>query len=57
MLRFIDNILHAWRMHRRRIRARRELSQLSDRELHDIGLTRSDIMRVSYNVKSSRRAI
>jgi uncharacterized protein YjiS (DUF1127 family) len=32
--------LHAWR---HRYRSRRELAQWSDRELHDIGISRSDI--------------
>jgi uncharacterized protein YjiS (DUF1127 family) len=31
---------HAWRQ---RYRSRRELAQWSDRELHDIGISRSDI--------------
>lgn len=30
---------------RRRARGRRELAQLPDRELRDIGLTRDDVMR------------
>ena len=34
----------AWRRHEA---ARRELSQLTDRELADIGITRSDIERIA----------
>jgi uncharacterized protein YjiS (DUF1127 family) len=35
----------AWRRHEA---VRRELSQLTDRELADIGITRSDIERIAY---------
>jgi len=36
----IRETLHVWR---RRYEARRELSQWTDRELHDIGMSRSDV--------------
>ena len=31
-------------------RAYQELSNLSDRELHDLGLSRTDIIRVAYKL-------
>jgi uncharacterized protein YjiS (DUF1127 family) len=36
----IRETLHVWRQ---RYEARRELSQWTDRELHDIGVSRSDV--------------
>jgi uncharacterized protein YjiS (DUF1127 family) len=42
----IARLLHAWT---RANAARRELSHLSDRELADIGITRSDIERIVAN--------
>ncbi len=44
MLVSIIRMVQAYRDHRRNLR---ELSQLSDRELSDIGLDRSDIPRVA----------
>jgi uncharacterized protein YjiS (DUF1127 family) len=43
---FISILRHyqAWRQHEA---VRRELSQLTDRELADIGITRSDIERIA----------
>jgi uncharacterized protein YjiS (DUF1127 family) len=40
----IVRLYQAWRRHEK---ARRELSHLADRELADIGITRSDIERVA----------
>jgi uncharacterized protein YjiS (DUF1127 family) len=40
----IIRLYQAWRRHEA---ARRELSQLTDRELADIGITRSDIERIA----------
>ena len=40
----IARLYHAWKRHET---ARRELSHLSDRELADIGITRSDIDRIA----------
>jgi uncharacterized protein YjiS (DUF1127 family) len=45
MLVAIINALRSWRRYNRSLR---ELSQLGDRELADIGLTRSDIARVAW---------
>jgi uncharacterized protein YjiS (DUF1127 family) len=42
----IARLLQAWR---RSEDVRRELSHLSDRELADIGITRSDIERIAAN--------
>ncbi len=39
--------LHEWRRYRA---CRRELAQFSDRELHDIGLSRSEIVFVARKV-------
>ena len=39
----IVRLYQAWRRHE----VRRELSQLTDRELADIGITRSDIERIA----------
>jgi uncharacterized protein YjiS (DUF1127 family) len=44
MLTSIARIYQAWKRHEA---ARRELSHLSDRELADIGITRSDIDRIA----------
>ena len=41
----ILNFLRAWRRYNASLR---ELSQLGDRELADIGITRSDIPRVAW---------
>ena len=40
LLALVGETLHIWRQ---RYQARRELSQWTDRDLHDIGLTHSDI--------------
>jgi uncharacterized protein YjiS (DUF1127 family) len=45
MLVAILNFLQSWRRYNASLR---ELSQLGDRELADIGLTRSDIPRVAW---------
>ena len=45
MLVAILNFLHSWRRYNASLR---ELSQLGDRELADIGITRSDIPRVAW---------
>jgi uncharacterized protein YjiS (DUF1127 family) len=37
----IAETLHVWR---ERVRSRRELAQWSDRDLHDVGISRSDIV-------------
>lgn len=44
MFTFITRVFHAWQRHNA---VRRELSHLSDRELADIGITRSDIERIA----------
>jgi uncharacterized protein YjiS (DUF1127 family) len=44
MLTSIARLYQAWKRHET---ARRELSHLSDRELADIGITRSDIERIA----------
>jgi len=46
MLSSIVRFLHNWKQYGM---AMRELSNLSDRELADIGITRSDIPRVAWN--------
>jgi len=42
----IINFLHAWRRYNNSLR---ELYQLGDRELADIGISRSDIPRVAWD--------
>lgn len=37
----MEETIHVWR---ERMRARRELAQWTDRDLHDIGVSRSDII-------------
>jgi uncharacterized protein YjiS (DUF1127 family) len=44
MLTSISRLYQAWRRHEA---VRRELSHLTDRELADIGITRSDIDRIA----------
>jgi uncharacterized protein YjiS (DUF1127 family) len=44
MLTSIARLYQAWRRHEE---VRRELSHLTDRELADIGITRSDIERIA----------
>ena len=46
MLVAILNFLRAWRRYNASLR---ELTQLGDRELADIGITRSDIPRVAWD--------
>jgi len=41
------SIVHLYQAWRRHEAVRRELSQLTDRELADIGITRSDIERIA----------
>jgi uncharacterized protein YjiS (DUF1127 family) len=43
----ITSIVHLYQAWRRHEAVRRELSQLTDRELADIGITRSDIERIA----------
>jgi uncharacterized protein YjiS (DUF1127 family) len=38
----VSETFHTWR---ERLRQRRELAQWTDRDLHDVGLSRSDIIR------------
>jgi uncharacterized protein YjiS (DUF1127 family) len=45
MLSSIGRFLHAWKQYGVAVD---ELSQLSDRELADIGITRSDIPRIAW---------
>lgn len=45
MLTFIARRLHAWKRYGE---AMRELSHLSDRELADIGISRSEISRIAW---------
>jgi uncharacterized protein YjiS (DUF1127 family) len=45
MLVAIFNFLRAWKQYNANLR---ELSQLGDRELADIGITRADIPRVAW---------
>jgi len=40
LLALLSDTLHTWRD---RVRQRRELAQWTDRDLHDVGLSRSDI--------------
>jgi uncharacterized protein YjiS (DUF1127 family) len=42
----IVNFIHAWKRYNASMR---ELHQLGDRELADIGITRSDIPRVAWD--------
>jgi uncharacterized protein YjiS (DUF1127 family) len=51
MLVAIIRSIREWRRYRRSLS---ELSRLGDRELTDIGLSRSDIMRVAWNVAHQR---
>jgi uncharacterized protein YjiS (DUF1127 family) len=37
----LSETFHVWR---NRVRARRELAQWTDRDLHDVGLSRSDVV-------------
>jgi uncharacterized protein YjiS (DUF1127 family) len=46
MLVAIVNFLRAWRRYNASLR---ELTQLGDRELADIGITRSDIPRIAWD--------
>lgn len=46
MLVAILNFLRAWRRYNASLR---ELTQLGDRELADIGITRSDIPRIAWD--------
>jgi uncharacterized protein YjiS (DUF1127 family) len=50
MSQFIQ-IIDSWlKREERARRTRKELSQLSDRDLNDIGINRCDIHRISYEV-------
>jgi uncharacterized protein YjiS (DUF1127 family) len=46
----IARLINAWKRHGE---VRRELSHLSDRELADIGITRSDIERIASDAPNS----
>jgi uncharacterized protein YjiS (DUF1127 family) len=37
----VEETIHTWR---ERMRNRRELAQWTDRDLHDVGVSRSDVM-------------
>jgi uncharacterized protein YjiS (DUF1127 family) len=37
----VEETIHTWR---ERMRNRRELAQWTDRDLHDVGMSRSDVM-------------
>jgi uncharacterized protein YjiS (DUF1127 family) len=50
MLSSISRLYQAWRRHEA---VRRELSRMTDRELADIGITRSDIERVAIEESHS----
>jgi uncharacterized protein YjiS (DUF1127 family) len=52
-LKTISEKLIAWRRYRE---AMRELSQLSDRELHDIGIRRGDIEHIVRRSVASKAA-
>jgi len=45
---FLTHLIGAFRQWRRYNQSLRELSQLGDRELADIGISRSDIHRVAW---------
>jgi uncharacterized protein YjiS (DUF1127 family) len=51
MLVAIINFLQAWRRYNNSLR---ELYQLGDRELADIGISRSDIPRVAWDAATTR---
>ena len=51
MLVAILNFLQSWRRYNTSLR---ELYQLGDRELADIGITRSDIPRVAWDAANNR---
>ena len=46
----IDFVYNSVKEARMAQRAYQELSNLSDRELHDLGLSRTDIIRVAYKL-------
>lgn len=50
---FISNIFHAYIRWRRYRVSVRELAKLGDRELRDIGISRSDIQRVAWDSAQS----
>ena len=50
MLLAIVRFLHAWRRYNASLR---ELNQLGDRELSDIGISRSDIPRVAWDAANT----
>jgi len=50
MFAYLLRYLHAWRRYEAAVE---ELSNLSDRELADIRITRLDIRRVAWDLKSS----
>ena len=53
ILTHIARFLRAWRRYNHSVR---ELSQLSDRELADIGLTRSEIQVAAWDAAHARAA-
>ena len=46
---FLSNVLYLYRKWRRYDQALNELTHLTDRELADIGITRTDIYRVAWD--------
>ena len=54
MLVAIVNFLRAWRRYNQSLR---ELHQLGDRELADIGITRSDIPRIAWDKRPERKLL
>ena len=47
----MDFVYNSVREARLAQKAYQELSALTDRELHDLGLSRTDIIRVAYNLE------
>lgn len=45
---FLSHVVNVWRQWRRYNQSLRELNRLGDRELSDIGITRTDIPRVAW---------
>lgn len=50
----IKRMLDLFDGYREAVKIRRELCAFSERELHDIGLTRSDIDRVAWEAMSKK---
>ena len=45
---FLSHIVHVYRQWRRYNQSLRELNRLGDRELADLGISRSDIPRIAW---------